>query len=1464
MRLAAPGGFGSPDASDDVPEDASDDPGGAPPSAAVRTRPRAPAAALGVISLLIVALVISQQPGLIAAETRTDLILEPSRFLGQVFEMWDPTSDMGRIRNQGVGYLLPLGVVHLLGDALGVPAWLVSRLWIAAVLVVALWGFARLADELTIGRPLGRVLAASAYALSPLFIARVGITSWFTLGAALAPWCLLPLVRASRGGPVLRRAAVSGLTVAAVGGVNAAIPLAMLVLPVVWLVTRQRGPRRLRLSLVWGGAVVAATFWWILPLVLQGRLGYDFLSVSERAYTTTAFTPPFEVVRGLADWLAYARFLRTPFPPAWELATSGPLIVASGVVAALGVVGLARRDIPHRRFLVLAFGAGVVIMSAGYGGELGNPLAGVVEGLLDGPLGPLRSLYKFQPVVLLPLCLGLAHGVSVVVDAATRRGGDVWAGAVALVAGAAIVVSAYPLVGGNLLAEKPFDEVPSWWVEAAASVEDAPGRVLLLPGLPKSDSTWGYTAEEPLAWLMEGPWATRSIAPLGSTGATTVLDTIETAVARGGDPGLADFLARNGFSTVMVRNDAEWERYGAPSPQTVALALRASGLELDDSFGPDLVFDSDPLRPSLGLGQVEVYRVPGFEPGDIVTSYPTATAAVVSGDASAPLRLAQYGLDDRALILAADVDDGALPDEWIVTDTNRRRFTSFGLNRANGSHVLTAVDGGPNGVPLERGLLPGVEIEHQTVAVRSGVTMVEASSHGSLLVPIPETSPGRAVDGDPATAWIAGAWRSSEGQWIRLDLDRPVESDRLTVELLDDGPWRTRIEEIEVVTDTGSVTTPVLAGEGPQDLGMPPGPTSQITLVLASVRTRPDGEASAGIREIEIPGVDADARLAPPSEFVEEFSSPDHGLPTFVLDRSQVSPWSLLRRDEERSLRRVIELPRAGSMTLEAWVSPEPGPELLDLFDADPTFGVAASATLGDLPRFSPRNLVDGDPDTVWIGARPPAVADSQYSATVVSPEGVVPWQAEDRTPTVTMSWNQPRLVAELDLGLVPAYSTPTAVRVVGAGGEREADVGADGVARFDPLLTSSIEVSFPRVASYVVTGPTGQQVRPIALSSLTSPWLTDLLPGPLSEAAPIAVPCGEGPVITVGDEERQLSLSTTAEDLASLRDVEATICDDTPIDVGEGEVLVDSPNDDGAFVVSSLALADAAATGATAGDDPATASADDDEAGVGDRDPRIVEWGDVSRRVELRGGDAVVLNVKENANPGWTATLAGERLEPVTLDGWQQGFVVPAGPGGVVELDYSPNRIYSAGLVVGGLLLVLLLVAALLPGRPSRLAGVGEGSWPAVVDRIVVGIGAITVAGVAGLLAVPIAYLRHRRWRWSAVLAGSSFALAAVYVGLTQSPLAETVTGSRGYVATVLAIVAVLAVAVNLGSVSGADDQEGSPSPGDEDPDGSGGDGEPALDHDPEPSHEVASGDDEAPSREASSGDDEAPSPEA
>src|SRR3954471_8960698 len=82
-----------------------------------------------------------QRPGLATADTKIDLHVDPGRFLGDVASVWSPTGDLGHVQGgQYSGYLFPMGPFFAAGHALGLPDWLVQRLWLGLLLALAAWG----------------------------------------------------------------------------------------------------------------------------------------------------------------------------------------------------------------------------------------------------------------------------------------------------------------------------------------------------------------------------------------------------------------------------------------------------------------------------------------------------------------------------------------------------------------------------------------------------------------------------------------------------------------------------------------------------------------------------------------------------------------------------------------------------------------------------------------------------------------------------------------------------------------------------------------------------------------------------------------------------------------------------------------------------------------------------------------------------------------------------------------------------------------------------------------------------------------------------------------------------------------------------------------------------------------------------------------------------------------------------
>jgi arabinofuranan 3-O-arabinosyltransferase len=156
-----------------------------------------------------------------------------------------------------------------------------------------------------------------------------------------------------------------------------------------------------------------------------------------------------------------------------------------------------------------------------------------------------------------------------------------------------------------------------------------------------------------------------------------------------------------------------------------------------------------------------------------------------------------------------------------------------------------------------------------------------------------------------------------------------------------------------------------------------------------------------------------------------------------------------------------------------------------------------------------------------------------------------------------------------------------------------------------------------------------------------------------------------------------------------------------------------------------------------------------------------------------MSSGPATYLGVPQTFNTGWTASLDGHRLRAVSLDGWEQGWVVPAGAAGTVTMTFTPDHTFRWALAIGALFLVLLVVLA-LAGGSSNAAALGPRRrlrWGvlAAVAAVVV----FCVGGVAVLLLVPLVWA-GRRWGAGllAATAGLAFLAAGVVVAAHSFPI--------------------------------------------------------------------------------------------
>ncbi|MGA4863139.1 alpha-(1-_3)-arabinofuranosyltransferase domain-containing protein [Streptomyces lavendulocolor] len=1335
-------------------------------------------------------------PGRTTFDTKLGVVLDPRRFLADLGELWHSRAGFGGIFDQYIGYAFPMLPFHALADLVRLPVWLAERLWLSIVVTAAFWGALRLAERLDFGTARTRLLAASAYALWPVFTVVVGSTSAAALPGALLPWVLLPLTDPRL--PARAAALRSALLIPLMGGVNAASTLASLLPVALYLLSRPAGPRRRTLLAWWIPGVLLATAWWVVPLLLLGLHGENFLPYVEQSETTTATMSATEMLRGAGNWVAYLHFGEAWLPAGWTVATAVPTVLGSACAAALGLAGIARGDVPERRWLILVLLSVALVTLAGYGGPLGGLFHGTVQEWLNTWLVPFRNIYKFQPGLALALALGLAHLTAVL---GRRRGGRAARGRPYVpFAAAALVLPGLvlPYADGSVLQPGAFRELPAHWERAADWLaEHAPTtRALVVPATAHGIHTWGTTIDQPLDVLADSPWAQRDYVPFGTPGNRRAMDAVEQALLSGGEvPGLAAFLGRAGLHHVVVRNDLDPDQIGYVPPQTVARTLEASGYRRVTGFGPVLtggrIPDDTPVQVE-GLyprrQAVEVYAPPaGAERPGRAAVRPVADTAVVSGGPEALLRLsADPSMRGRPAVLAGDATPGLdAPAVRAVADGLRRADTRFGLVHTNTSYTYTATERNPSGSVQDPGrpprqILPTGDPRHQTVAVLRGAASVTASSSGNWLFHLPQYDPVNAFDGDPRTAWTEGGAGSPVGQWLRIGFDRPRDlPGSVRVTPLAPAGLRAAATSVRVETERGSEVSALRPDGTPQTVRVPAGTTRHLKITIEGAQQGRPGLIGAGFSSVDIPGVTVTRLLALP----EDTAGEDRAAQDVVSLHRGSDPGGLSPVSAEVGLHRQFVVRTAGAYTLRATALPVPG-DALDrlLYRVAPGQRAKLTATAGSTAglgsSLTPRNLVDGDLTTAWI--------------------------AGDRA-VIHLRWPGKRPVGEIVLAPAGGLSTRAQQVEIGSpDGAATASVDETGLARFQPITTDRLDITVTRAAPLTLHNPVadGRLQLPVGLSEVYVPALDDLrVPQPDPDTA-FELPCGQGPVLSVDGTLHATAARGKVRDLTERRPVDVTLCagpergGTTRLAAGTHRV---EAGDTGPLAITDLSL--------TRGDAPRPAAPADR------RTLTVTDWPGDRRTAEVGAGPASYLQMFENHNDGWRATLDGRELTPVRIDGWQQGFLVPEGEGGTIRLEFAPARWYAAGLVAGVVGVLLLAGLVLLLGRGRRAAA--EAPRPPAPGPVL-GLAALTVvvalvAGWAALVVPVLAVAAHLRRSLTAAVAlvamGAAGAVAAWDAGSPPS----AGDGTFGPVAQFLAVTALAAAAVTTRK---ATDPPGTPPP--------------------------------------------------
>ncbi|GAB2674210.1 alpha-(1-_3)-arabinofuranosyltransferase domain-containing protein [Thalassiella azotivora] len=1307
------------------------DPPGATDGADGTERVRA-VARLVLVSLALVVLAFRQAPGRTLPDTKLDLVADPSGWLLSAAHLWDPGNAFGQLQNQAYGYLFPMGPFFWLGDVAGMPEWVVQRLWWSLLTVVAFLGLVKVAERLGAGSPWTRIAAGVLYALSPRIQAELGTISVESWPVALAPWVLLPLLRPRSP---WRAATASGLVVLCLGGVNAVASGAALVPAGLWLVTRR--PTRQALGLLgrWLLCVVLATAWWVGPLLLLGRYSPPFLDWIEDATVTTRGASLYEGLRGTSHWLPYLADGGGPvWPTGWNLLSQPVLVLNTTLVVVLAVVGLAHRRAPERGYLVTLVLVGLALLTLGHVGPGGAWYAESAREALDGVLSAARNTHKFDVVVRLGLCLALAHGATRVRVPGAPAQLVRPVAVVATVGVAAVVAGATaPALGGDLAPRGSYEEIPGYWRETAQwlDAQPAPGRALVVPGASSAAFTWGTTAEEPLQPLMDRPMAVRDIVPLGAAGSRRLIDSWQVALESGrGSPGLREVLARSGVGFVVLRADLAAST-DAPVPLSLRQALVDSGLQPVAAFGPltgstlegaDQTVQDRLLQPQQA---VEVWAV-----GDVAEPFELLALAGslrASGGPEDLVSLAESGLlTDRAAFLG---DDGAqVPDPTpvsVLTDGLRKRETAFGRSRDNASPTLTADDEGSQG----RAVREAVEDDAPhlaTTAEAVGFAGVRTSSSAADAGATRRTGPGdsgwAALDGAPGTRWVSGTYARVEGEWIEVRLDAPVDPGTIRLGLERTQPGAARVTEVRVETDAGVLVSTLEPRDGIQQVPVPAGRTERIRVVAH----RATGGVPAGVAvtTLEVPGVETGRTLRMPAEPARGPLSPVPAVTDAILlragapgrdacmllgQRPLCSPSLQRAGEEDAGLDRTFELSATGAYSLTGTVRTVPGPALDRLLDGAGAITASASSTWVDAVAARPGAAVDRDLGTGWVAAE------------------------DDDAPTLTLVLPEEREVEGLQVmrDAALAASRPTRLLVAAGGEPVEVTVDEEGYVELPPTATTRVEVtvlewdamtSFERGTGYASELPPG-------VSELRVLGADDLRRA-LDPEASVAVQCGFGPDVELDGRRLRTEVVGSVADVLADRPLTWRRCDASSraleVEAGEHRLVALASAE---FRPDTLLLSrDVPVL-------PPAPRPDVEEVRTSPTHALL----DVPPR-----GERTVLTMPQNHNAGWRAEADGEPLAAVRVDGWRQGFLLPAGDAVRVEVVYGPQRAFLVFLGVGGLAALALVATAVVARRragtvhrhraPGAAGDLGRGlPLPAAAPRVAVLAGLAFVAVVGG-----------------------------------------------------------------------------------------------------------------------------------
>jgi len=892
---------------------------------------------IGIPALIAYLPLLLTHTGMVGADTKTYLYLDPGKLLSSAPYVWDSQIGLGTVTHQNIGYLFPMGPFYLVMSALHVPDWVAQRLWLGSVLLVAGMGVryllqffndtARAAhgdDRRVPFGPVALLVGSLAYMLSPYLLdysARISVI--------LLPWCALPWLIALSAKAVRvggwRYPAWFAFVVAAVGGINATALILVGVGPLLWIlhavfVDRETSARDALKAIGRIGVLTLATnLWWIAGLWAEGRYGLPVIRYTESYHTVAEVSTATEALRGLGYWFFYGSDKLGPWiEPSVQYTQSIWLIVLSYALPITAMVAAAVIRWRYRAYFAGLMLVGTLIAVASHPWDDSSFLGGLFKAFTRTDAGlSLRSTPRAVPLIVLGTATFLAMGVEAFGRRVPKLAVPAGIAVCVLVAANIPPMWSNTMVASNL--ERP-EDIPAYWNEDAAYLQARGNatRVLEIPGADFASYRWGNTVDPVLPGLMERSYVARELFQWGSPQSANLLNALDRRFHEDvADPDALAPLARLlGVGDINVRSDLQYERYRLARPKQLwDLLARTPGLGTPVAFGgtepPNAAGPEFTLQDEVELGSdptlPEPPKVAAFPVDDALPILRTQSASqplLMAGDGEGLVDAASVNLVNPLqpiFYVASTAGDQATFDriygngaDLLLTDTNRKRARRWGALRENAGYTERADEVAPFDPTDQRlDVFPksdasSMTVSQQTAAATGGnAATVTASHYGNPITYTPDDRPANVLDGDPLTAWRVGALSNVKDEQLVIDLERPLTAGQITLLQpinLERTRWITKARLVFEGPD-GTSSEDIELGDQSRDETARTGQTftfperrfDKLTIQVLDTNLGTakgwEGISGVGLAEVSIPGLDNQELVQLPTDLLTRAGS---------------------------------------------------------------------------------------------------------------------------------------------------------------------------------------------------------------------------------------------------------------------------------------------------------------------------------------------------------------------------------------------------------------------------------------------------------------------------------------------------------------------------------------------------------------------------------------------------------------